>query len=79
GADSKKSIRRSATLLPTFYVVLVPMIVVGFIGVFMYPNIGTPDQVAIQLAVDTMPAVVAGLLGAGTLAAAMSSSEPCVH
>ncbi|WP_156290595.1 sodium:solute symporter family protein [Oceanobacillus salinisoli] len=79
GAKSKQSIRRSATLLPTFYLVLIPMIVVGFIGIFMYPNIGNPDHVAIQLAVDTMPVVVAGLLGAGTLAAAMSSSEPCIH
>ena len=33
-------------------------------------------RIAIQLAIDHMPAVVAGLLGAGTLAAAMSSSEP---
>ncbi|MGJ9457433.1 sodium:solute symporter family protein [Oceanobacillus sp. CF4.6] len=79
GASTKQSIRRSATLLPTFYLVLIPMIIVGFIGIFMYPNIGNPDHVAIQLAVDTMPVVVAGLLGAGTLAAAMSSSEPCIH
>ncbi|WP_082235447.1 sodium:solute symporter family protein [Halobacillus massiliensis] len=79
GASSKKSIKRAATLLPTFYIVLIPMIVVGFIGIFMYPNLGNPDTVAIQMAVDNMPVIVAGLLGAGTLAAAMSSSEPCVH
>lgn len=79
GAKSENAIRRSAKLLPTFYLVLVPMIVVGFIGIFMYPEIGNPDHVAIQLAVDNMPVVVAGLLGAGTLAASMSSSEPCIH
>ncbi|MEN1967965.1 sodium:solute symporter family protein [Lentibacillus sp. N15] len=79
GSNSKQSIRRSATLLPTFYLVLIPMIIVGFIGIFMYPNIGNADQVAIKLAIDTMPVIVAGLLGAGTLAAAMSSSEPCIH
>lgn len=66
-------------MLPTFYLVLIPMIIVGVIGIFMYPNIGNPDHVAIQLAVDTMPVLVAGLLGAGTLAASMSSSEPCIH
>ncbi|WP_077300645.1 sodium:solute symporter family protein [Virgibacillus pantothenticus] len=76
GASSKQSIRRAATLLPTFYIVLIPMIVVGFIGIFIYPNLASPDTVAIQLAIDHMPAIVAGLLGAGTLAAAMSSSEP---
>lgn len=79
GASSKKSIRTAATLLPTFYLVLVPMIVVGFIGIFMYPDIARPDTVAIQMAIDNMPILVAGLLGAGTLAAAMSSSEPCIH
>ncbi|UJL47451.1 sodium:solute symporter family protein [Virgibacillus sp. NKC19-16] len=79
GAKSEQSLRRSARLLPTFYIVLIPMIIVGFIGIFMYPEIGNPDHVAIQLAVDTMPVIVAGLLGAGTLAASMSSSEPCFH
>ena len=79
GAESKHSIRRSATLLPTFYVVLIPMIAVGFIGIFAYPNLANPDTVAIQYAIDNMPIIVAGLLGAGTLAAAMSSSEPCIH
>ncbi|WP_096438653.1 sodium:solute symporter family protein [Alteribacter populi] len=79
GASSKSSIRRAATLLPTFYIVLIPMIVVGFIGIFMYPNLANSDTVAIQMAVDNMPVIVAGLLGAGTLAAAMSSSEPCIH
>lgn len=79
GAKSKDSLRRAATLLPTYYIVLVPMIVVGFIGIFMYPNIGNPDQIAITIAVENMPAIVAGLLGAGTLAASMSSSEPCIH
>ncbi|RYG71193.1 sodium:solute symporter family protein, partial [Lentibacillus lipolyticus] len=79
GAKSEQAIRRSARLLPIYYIVLIPMIIVGFIGIFMYPEIGNPDHVAITLAVDTMPVVVAGLLGAGTLAASMSSSEPCIH
>lgn len=79
GAKSEQAIRRSARLLPTFYLVLIPMIVVGFIGIFVYPDIGNPDHVAIQLALDNMPVVLAGLLGAGTLAASMSSSEPCIH
>ncbi|HZG72214.1 MAG TPA: sodium:solute symporter family protein, partial [Chondromyces sp.] len=79
GANSKASIKRAATLLPTYYLVLIPMIVVGFIGIFVYPAIGKPDQVAITYAIDHMPIIVAGLLGAGTLAASMSSSEPCIH
>ncbi|WP_080872807.1 sodium:solute symporter family protein [Oceanobacillus timonensis] len=79
GAKSEQAIRKSARLLPLYYIVLIPMIVVGFIGIFMYPELGNPDHIAIQLAVDNMPVVIAGLLGAGTLAASMSSSEPCIH
>ena len=79
GAKTKDSIKKSATMLPTYYLVLVPMIVVGFIGIFMYPSISNPDHIAITLAIDNMPVLVAGLLGAGTLAASMSSSEPTIH
>lgn len=79
GAKTKDSIRKSARMLPTYYLVLIPMIVVGFIGIFEYPNLANADHVAITYAVDNMPVIVAGLLGAGTLAASMSSSEPTIH
>lgn len=79
GASSARGLRQATTYLPLYYLVLIPMIIVGFIGIFEYPDIAKSDQVAIQLAVDNMPIVVAGLLGAGTLAASMSSSEPNIH
>ncbi|MCI2265116.1 sodium:solute symporter family protein [Sediminivirga luteola] len=79
GAKSARSLKRAVTYLPLYYLVLIPMIVVGFIGIFAYPDIANSDQVAIQMAVDNMPIIVAGLLGAGTLAASMSSSEPNIH
>lgn len=79
GADTRKSIRTAATLLPTYYIVCIPMLVVGFIGIFVYPSLANADTVAIQMAMDGMPVYIAGLLGAGTLAASMSSSEPCIH
>lgn len=79
GAKSPNSIKRSVALLPTYYLVLIPMIIVGFIGVFVYPEIDNSDTVAIAYAIDHMPVVLAGLLGAGTLAASMSSSEPNFH
>lgn len=79
GANSKESIRKAAMMLPTYFIVILPMLVVGFIGTFAFPNIDNPDTVAIQMAMDYLPPIVAGLLGAGTLAAAMSSSEPCIH
>lgn len=79
GARSKETIRNAAMLLPTYYLVILPMLAVGFLGIFILPNLENPDSVAVQAAVDNLPIVIAGLLGAGTLAAAMSSSEPVVH
>ncbi|WP_216830297.1 sodium:solute symporter family protein [Alkalihalobacterium elongatum] len=79
GARSQKAVRNAAMMLPTYYVVILPMLVVGFIGIFVLPDLQRADTVAIQMAMDYMPVIVAGLLGAGTLAAAMSSSEPCIH
>ncbi|WP_029089359.1 sodium:solute symporter family protein [Brevibacterium album] len=79
GAASPTGLRKATTFIPLYYIMLIPMIVVGFIGIFEYPEIGNPDQVAIQMAVDNMPVLLAGLLGAGTLAASMSSSEPQIH
>ncbi|WP_110707758.1 sodium:solute symporter family protein [Salinicola sp. CR57] len=78
-ADSAQSIRRSASWLPTYYFVILPMVVVGFIGIFSLPDLKRADTVALQLAFQQMPPVLVGLLGAGTLAAAMSSSEPYIH
>lgn len=79
GAKSARGLRRAATYLPLYYLVLIPMIIVGFIGIFEYPGTENPDQVAIQMAAENMPFIVAGLLGAGTLAASMSSAEPNIH
>lgn len=79
GATNKKTIRKAAALLPTYYVMLLPMFVIGFIGIFIYSNLDNPDYVAIQYVMDYLPGIVAGILGVGTLAASMSSSEPCIH
>lgn len=79
GARSKESIRSAAMMLPTYYLVVLPMLVVGFMGIFTLPNLEQTDTVAVQTAVDFLPVGIAGLLGAGTLAAAMSSSEPVIH
>jgi SSS family solute:Na+ symporter len=79
GARSKEAIRNAAMMLPTYYLVVLPMLVVGFMGIFTLPNLQETDTVAVQTAVDFLPVGIAGLLGAGTLAAAMSSTEPVVH
>lgn len=79
GARSKDSLRRSMALLPAYYVVILPMLAVGFIAIQQIHEIQRSDTVAIQLALQHLGPVLTGLLGAGTLAAAMSSMEPCLH
>lgn len=78
-ASSARTIRRSATWLPTYYVVILPMVVVGFIGIFSLPDLVRADTVVLEYAMQHLPVVLVGLLGAGTLAASMSSSEPFIH
>jgi len=55
------------------------MVVVGFIGIFSLPELARADTVVLEYAMQHLPAVLVGLLGAGTLAASMSSSEPFIH
>lgn len=78
-ASSARTIRRSATWLPTYYVVILPMVVVGFIGIYSLPELARADTVVLEYAMQHLPVVLVGLLGAGTLAASMSSSEPFIH
>ncbi|HDZ48437.1 hypothetical protein LCGC14_0035850 [marine sediment metagenome] len=78
-ASSARTIRRSATWLPTYYIVILPMVVVGFIGIYSLPELARADTVALEYAMQHLPVVLVGLLGAGTLAASMSSSEPFIH
>ncbi|MGQ7246534.1 sodium:solute symporter family protein [Halomonas sp. V046] len=78
-ATSARTIRRAATWLPTYYLVILPMVVVGFIGIFAMPQLARADTVALEYAMQHLPVVLVGLLGAGTLAASMSSSEPFIH
>ncbi|MCP1312914.1 MULTISPECIES: sodium:solute symporter [unclassified Halomonas] len=78
-ASSARTIRRSATWLPTYYIVILPMVVVGFIGIYSLPELARADTVVLEYAMAHLPVVLVGLLGAGTLAASMSSSEPFIH
>lgn len=77
GAKDMDSARKSITLLPIYQLVMLPMIIVGFICIIALPDYaGASDKVALTLALDVLPWWIVGLLGAGTLAAAQSSSEP---
>lgn len=80
GAKDVEISQRQYTYLPIFYFVMVPMIIVGFICVFAFPEYeGAVDKVALTYALNNLPWWMVGLLSAGILAAAQSSAEPMLH
>lgn len=76
GKDPEES-RKGTSFVPIYQLVMIPMIVVGFVCLFAM-DFGDvpPDKQALSLAMESLPWWLVGLLGAGTLAAAQSSSEP---
>ena len=62
---------------------MIPILFIGFaaIGVVTMDEVGTPDRLLPYLVVEHMNAggLVYGLIGAGALAAAMSSSDAITH
>ncbi len=80
---SPELIRRSATLTPLYYFVMIPMIFVGFMCVYAFPDAaaqGIPmDKVALTYSMQHLPWWMMGLLGAGVLAASQSTCESQYH
>lgn len=79
GAKDLKVLRRSIALMPLFLFILIPTLSLGFAAITLIPGLKVPDQAALAVANAYLPPILAGLLGAGVLAAAMSSAEPCLH
>ncbi|HOK20071.1 MAG TPA: sodium:solute symporter family protein [Thermosynergistes sp.] len=79
GAKDLKVLRRSIALMPLFLFMLIPTLSLGFAAITLTPGLKAPDQAALAVANAYLPPILAGLLGAGVLAAAMSSAEPCLH
>lgn len=80
GAKSPEETRKQYGYLPIFYFVMIPMIVVGLVCIFAFPDFaGEPDKVAITYIIDNLPWWLAGIFGAGVLAASQSSAEPLFH
>ena len=81
GAKDAGALRKSANLLTSFYFLsMFPMIIVGFICITaLEPGSVPMDQAGLILAMHYVPWPVAGLLAAGTFAAAQSSVSPLIH
>lgn len=81
GAKNPDALRKSAGLLPSFYFLsMLPMIIVGFLCIIGLKGQSVPmDQAGLILAMQYVPWPIAGLLAAGTFAAAQSSVSPLIH
>jgi SSS family solute:Na+ symporter len=84
-ARNEQVIRRNAGILPLYQLAMVPVIVVGFACAAkaaedpgFAARIGHPDQAMLVALVDFFPAWLAGAVGAGGLAAAVSTSSALI-
>ena len=75
GSKSLKAVRRTVSILPLYWFVILPMIVVGYAAILKLPGITPTDSIAMESALRALPLGLTGLLFAATLAAAMSSCE----
>jgi len=74
-AKSKQIIRRNAVILPLFAFALIPVIIVGYTCFLVAPGLKEPDHAMLVTLTQYFPAWMAGLVGAGGTAAAISTSS----
>jgi len=81
--DSPRTLRRTIMLYPTFALFIVPVLFIGFAGISFVDlrALGLQDDAILPYMILNLgfPAVVVGLFGAGTLAAAMSTQDAVTH
>ncbi len=79
-AKSEKSLRLSIVLYPTFQIFLIPILLIGFAAIVLYPGVEPADSILpFMLMQLELPAIIIGLFCAGTLAASMSSGDAILH
>lgn len=78
--SDERTIKKTVALYPTFALMLVPILLVGFAGVMSAPGVEQIDRILPHLitTLEFSPWVV-GLFFAATLAAAMSSADSILH
>ena len=79
-ANSIATLRKTVVFYPTFAFFLLPILLIGFSGILIFPNVTPVDTIlpTIVTSLD-LPAVIVGLFCAGALAASMSSGDAIVH
>lgn len=79
-AKSPRKLRLSIVLYPTFMIFLVPILIIGFSAIVMFPGVEQADSILPYVLMQLeLPAIVIGLFCAGALAASMSSGDAILH
>ena len=79
-ARSDRALKLTVVLYPTFQIFLVPILLIGFAAVLAYPGVLPADTILPYVLTQIeLPALVVGLVCAGTLAASMSSGDAILH
>jgi SSS family solute:Na+ symporter len=79
-ADSDRTMKLTAVLYPTFQLFLIPILIIGFTAILVYPNITPADSILPYVLTQLdLPVIIIGLVCAGTLAASMSSGDAILH
>ena len=85
GAKSEQVVRRNAAVLPLYQLATVPIVVVGLTCAAkaaadpaFAASIASPDQVVLRVLVGRFPPWVVGAIGAGGLAAAVSTASALI-
>lgn len=81
-AKSKRALKLTIVLYPTFQLFLVPILLIGFAGVMLFPGVSPSDTIVPHILMQDsigLSGWLVGLVCAGTLAASMSSGDAILH
>ncbi len=78
-SGSDRSFRKTLVLYPTFQIIMIPIMFIGFAAILAFPGVEPDTIVPFLLTKAGLPALVVGLLSAGVLAASMSSGDTILH
>ena len=79
-AKSPRIIRLTGVLYPTFQVLMIPILFIGFAGIVHYPGVDPSDEILPTLLTQMeLSPILVGLVCAGALAASMSSGDTILH
>lgn len=77
-ARSEQVIRRNAVILPLYQLALVPVVIVGFTCYLAVKDVSNPDHAMLIALTRHFPWWIAGFIGAGGLAAAISTASALI-